>query len=257
MTGAQVTFTAPASGSSAALNPTSPVTVTCSGSPAVCTASVAATANGTAGTYAVNASAAGATPVAFSLTNSPASATMTLSDLGPYTYDGTAKSATCTTNPSIATSITYDGSTTPPTNAGSYAVVCTVTDPNYTGSANGTLTIAKAGQTITFTPPASGAVGGSATLSATGGNSGNPVTFASQTGSICSVSGATVSYLAAGACTMRASQADNANYNAAPDVDRNIAIGGAPADIPTLSEWALLLLTGLFGLFGIRRWRRT
>ena len=56
-----------------------------------------------------------------------------------------------TTTPSgLSTSVTYNGSATAPTNGGSYAVVATITDPNYTGSASGTLVIAKANQTITF-----------------------------------------------------------------------------------------------------------
>ena len=56
---------------------------------------------------------------------------------------------------------------------------------------------------------------------------------------------------------MRASQAGDANYNAAPDVDRTIAVNQAVStDIPTLSEWAMLLLAGLLGLFGMRRVRR-
>ena len=239
VTGTQVAFTAPASGSSAVLNPTSPVTVTCIGSPAICTASVNVTANGAAGTYTVSANAAGATtPITFGLTNSPTPVTVTLGNLGPHTYDGAPKSASCTTNPSgLATRLTYDGSTVPPTNAGGYAVVCTVTDPNHTGSASGTLTIAKANQSITFNPPASGTVGGSAVLSATGGGSGNPVTFVSQTGSVCTVSGSTVTYLAADTCTLTASQAGNANYNPAPDVSSGVQVGPsiAPVTLGNLS----------------------
>ncbi len=319
VTGAQVTFTAPASGSSAALNPTSPVTVACSGSPAVCTASIAATANSTAGNYNVTASAAGATGVDFSLTNDkadqtiiftpPASGTVggnaTLSATGgnsgnpvtfasqttsvctvsgntvsyltagactvrasqagnanynaapdeertitvnkatatvalgnlSQTYDSAPKSATCTTNPSgLTTSITYDSSSTPPTNIGSYTAVCTVSDANYQGSDTQTFTIAKATQTIGFTPPMSGTVGGNATLSATA-SSGLSVTFSSQSASICTVSGSTVNYLAAGTCAVRASQAGNANYNPAPDVDRNITVGPA-ANTTTLTSSA-------------------
>jgi hypothetical protein len=77
------------------------------------------------------------------------SATVTLSNLN-QTYDGSPKSATATTNPSgLAVSITYNGSATAPTNAGSYAVVATITDPNYSGSANGTLVIGKASSTTT------------------------------------------------------------------------------------------------------------
>ena len=55
-----------------------------------------------------------------------ASAGITFSNLS-FTYDGTAKNVTVTT--------------TPPTDAGSYAVVATISDPNYQGTASGTLTI--------------------------------------------------------------------------------------------------------------------
>lgn len=144
--GGQVTFTAPASGASATLA-TSPATIA-SGS-----ASVSATANATVGgPYTVTADATGASGVGFSLTNTPIVATVTLSDLGPYTYDGTPKSATCATTPAgLSKTLTYNGSATPPTNAGDYTVVCTVTEINYTGSANGTLHIDKAATTTAIT----------------------------------------------------------------------------------------------------------
>ncbi len=68
-------------------------------------------------------------------------ATVTLSNLNQY-YSGTPRPATVTTNPSgLAVNVTYNGSTTPPTAVGSYAVVATVTAPGYAGSATGTLTI--------------------------------------------------------------------------------------------------------------------
>jgi hypothetical protein len=55
------------------------------------------------------------------------------------------------TNPGgLSTTVTYDGSLTPPTNAGSYAVVATVTDPNHTGSASDTFVIFKAPATVTL-----------------------------------------------------------------------------------------------------------
>lgn len=73
-----------------------------------------------------------------------APATVTLSNLN-HTYDGTPKSATATTNPlGLAVSITYNGSPIAPTDAGSYAVVATITDPNYSGSASDTLVISPA-----------------------------------------------------------------------------------------------------------------
>jgi hypothetical protein len=76
-------------------------------------------------------------------TITPASATVTLDNLN-QTYDGTPKSVTVTTVPAgLSVEVTYEGSPTPPTALGSYAVVATVTDPNYTGSASGTLVIAQ------------------------------------------------------------------------------------------------------------------
>jgi hypothetical protein len=62
-------------------------------------------------------------------------------------------------------------------------------------------------------------------LIATGGGSGNPVTFVSLTPSVCTVSGNIVHILTAGTCTIRASQAGNSNYNAAPSVDQSFTIG--------------------------------
>lgn len=104
-----------------------------------------------------------------------------------------------------------------------------------TGTLAGGQTVNKADQTITFTAPATGAVGGSAALSATA-SSGLTVSFGSQSASICTISGSTVNYAAAGTCTVRASQAGDANYNPAPDVDRNITVGGASSSVALASS---------------------
>jgi hypothetical protein len=80
----------------------------------------------------------------------PAVAIVTLGDLA-QTYDGTPKPASATTSPDgLAVALTYDGDATAPTAAGSYAVVATLVNPNYIGSATGTLVIAKAVATITL-----------------------------------------------------------------------------------------------------------
>jgi uncharacterized repeat protein (TIGR02543 family) len=98
-----------------------------------------------------------------------------------------------------------------------------------TGS-DGTISVILAGQTIgnfSFNP-ASLAVGGTTTASATGGGSGNPVVFTSTTPAACTVSGtngSTITAMAAGTCTIAASQAGNANYNPAPPVNQNITVG--------------------------------
>jgi hypothetical protein len=82
-------------------------------------------------------------------------------------YDGTAKTVTATTTPTgISYSVTYEGNVVAPTDAGSYAVVATVTDTNYSGSASGVLVIGKAdpvctynNYTVTYDGSAHGAIG--------------------------------------------------------------------------------------------------
>ena len=82
------------------------------------------------------------------MTISPAMATLTLSDTS-HVYDGSTKAVTATSDPvGLAVDVTYDGSTTPPTDAGSYTVVATVTDANYSGSAVGQLVITRAAVTL-------------------------------------------------------------------------------------------------------------
>jgi len=91
------------------------------------------------------------------------------------TYDGTPKLVTASTIPNgLAVSITYNGSATAPSNAGSYTVVATITDNNYQGTASGTLVISATsstvalsstvnpsayGQSVSFTATVSGTVG--------------------------------------------------------------------------------------------------
>ena len=83
------------------------------------------------------------------LTIAKAAASVTLGDLA-QTYDGTPRAASATLDPAVSYSLTYDGSATAPTDAGSYEVVATVTDANYQGGATGTLTVAKAEGFVSF-----------------------------------------------------------------------------------------------------------
>lgn len=76
-----------------------------------------------------------------------ASATVTLDEEQDLTvtYDGSSKPLTFSTTPEgLELSVTYDGDTDAPTNAGEYTVIATVTDSNYAGSEEVTLTIEKA-----------------------------------------------------------------------------------------------------------------
>ncbi|MFM9837939.1 MAG: MBG domain-containing protein, partial [Cyclobacteriaceae bacterium] len=80
----------------------------------------------------------------FTIAIAKATASISLSNLNP-TYDGTPKLVTATTiPPGLTVDITYDGGNTPPTNAGSYAIVATINELHYQGTASGTLIINKA-----------------------------------------------------------------------------------------------------------------
>jgi MBG domain/Bacterial Ig-like domain (group 3)/Putative Ig domain/NHL repeat len=88
-----------------------------------------------------------------------ASATVTLSSLS-RTYDGSPLAATASTSPvGLTVTLTYNGSSTPPTTVGAYTVVGTINDPNYQGTATGTLTIGQAQPTVSWTAPAAIAYG--------------------------------------------------------------------------------------------------
>ena len=85
-------------------------------------------------------------------------ASIALSGLGPIVYDGTPHAAVATVTatasgdalPGLLVDITYNGSATAPTDAGSYSVVATLVDDDWQGSASGTLVITPATATVAF-----------------------------------------------------------------------------------------------------------
>ena len=79
-----------------------------------------------------------------------ASATVNLADTSQV-YDGTAKFATVTTVPAgLPVTTTYNKNPAGATAAGSYELVATVTDPNYSGSAKGVFTVTKTSADISI-----------------------------------------------------------------------------------------------------------
>jgi hypothetical protein len=188
------------------------------------------------GTVVVRASQAGssnytaATPVDQSFSVSKATATVTLGSLS-QSYTGAALSATASTTPSALTvTFTYNTSATAPTNAGSYAVVGTINDSLYQGSASGTLVISQISQTITF-GALSGKTYGNApfTVSATA-SSGLTPTFSIFSGPA-TISGSTITLTGGGTVVVRASQAGNTNYTAATPVDQSFSVAQAAQTI--------------------------
>ena len=92
-----------------------------------------------------------------------AAATVVLSNL-TQAYTGATLTPSATTNPP---GLAIAWTNAPQTNAGSYAVTATVTDPNYTGSASGTFTIQKAAASVTLSNLTQTYTGAALTPSAT------------------------------------------------------------------------------------------
>ncbi|OYY61853.1 MAG: hypothetical protein B7Y51_09515 [Burkholderiales bacterium 28-67-8] len=86
---------------------------------------------------------------------------------------------------------------------------------------------AKTSQTITFTQPAAVTVGGGTSTLVATSTSSLVVAFASTTQSICTVSGTTLTPVAAGTCHIEASQAGNGTYDAATTVAQDITVNPA------------------------------
>jgi hypothetical protein len=108
---------------------------------------------------------------------------------------------------------TLAGSTTA---SGTYHLSLTATNKAGTATQAFTLTVSTAAQNITFTssPPSAAVVGQDYTVTATGGGSGNPVTFTidSSSSGVCTISGSTVTFTHPGACVVDAGQDGNTQY---------------------------------------------
>ena len=91
-------------------------------------------------------------------------------------------------------------------------------------------------QTITFAALANKAYGDApVTVAATGGGSGNPVTFTvTSPAGVCTsggVNGSTVTIVGAGTCTVQANQAGNATYAPAAPVSQSFTVAKAPLTV--------------------------
>ncbi|SKB07526.1 Ig-like domain-containing protein [Aeromicrobium choanae] len=88
-------------------------------------------------------------------------------------------------------------------------------------------------QAITFTSsaPTSAHAGQTYTVAATGGASGNPVTFSSTTADICSVDGTTVTFDRIGTCTIAADQAAAEGFLAAETVEQDITVNAIATSV--------------------------
>ena len=156
-------------------------------------------------------------------------------------------SVTVTSPQYVTTSVTLSASASsglPVTLASNTPAICTVSGNTASLLASGTCTIqaAQAGngayfsysmtksftvqrdpQTLTFSPIASQNALATVSLTATA-TSGLPVSFNSLTATICTVSGTTANLIAAGTCTLQATQTGNATFAAAPPNTQNFTV---------------------------------
>ncbi|WP_333814192.1 Ig-like domain-containing protein [Tabrizicola sp.] len=277
-----ITFTGPADTSyvpngtvSLSATATSGLTVTfASDSPAICSVSGNTATILAAGTCSIAADQAGdanysAAPQVvrtFAITPADQTITFTSAPPSPAVYGG-----------QYAVSASGGGSSNPVTFSSTSLGVCTVSgstvdfvgvglcsltafqagDANHNdGSADQSFAVDPQPQTITFAPLtiAQGYPGGPTyAVSATGGASGEPVVLSVDAGSgaNCSLSGNTVTFLAAGTCRINANQAGTAVYAAADQASLDIPVANntgptadAGPDQTGISEGATVTLDG-------------
>ena len=200
-------------------------------------ASYAATANAKEGTYLAYAFVFNSLSAIYSLTNSKNSQSISSITFTPATLI-VGGSTTASAMATSGLSVTYSSLT---------KRVCTISGGKITGITAGTCTIAadqagnanynaastktrsitvgKGGQNIIFGAAPIVVVNGTGTVSATGGSSGNVVTFSGKSPSVCAISGGTVTGIIAGTCIIAADQAGNANYNAASTKTQSFVVG--------------------------------
>jgi outer membrane protein OmpA-like peptidoglycan-associated protein len=190
-----------------------------------------------AGTLTISSVSSSATPLVLSFTSTP---TSIMNGSPPGTYDVVAVAG-----PNVGT-VVYSSSTTSVctvSSSGALSILSTGTctidandtgGPGYSPAAQISKSFAVTGptQTIVFTSTSPGApkVGGTFKPTATGGGSGNPVTFSlGATSSGCTYNAATglVTFTAAkGNCVLDANQAGNSTYSAAAQNSMKFAVGG-------------------------------
>jgi hypothetical protein len=146
-----------------------------------------------------------------------------------------------TVDASSAGVCTLAGSTVSFTSTGT----CTI-DANQAGDASylaapqvqQSIAVGLAAQTISFTsaPPGGATAGGATYIVSATASSGLAVTFGIAPGSagVCTLSGSVVSFTAAGTCTIRANQAGNGAYAAAPQAQQSFTVGAAAKSVQTI-----------------------
>ncbi|MDR3724898.1 MAG: MBG domain-containing protein [Terracidiphilus sp.] len=218
--------------------------------------STTATSSSAVGTYPITVAAGTLTAANYTfaftsgtLTVTPAQGTITLGNLAQI-YTGAPIAATATTTPAgLPVSFTYNASPTAPTVAGTYAVVATINNPNYSGTASGTLVISKATPAVVLSVSPTGTTAGQ-NVSLTAFVSSEAAT--TPTGTVTFKNGTTTLGTAQVSAAGVAAYTSNAfsgvySVSAAYGGDLNFAASVAPLPAPlTVSDYSLSASTPVF-----------
>lgn len=181
--------------------------------------SVTVTAN-----QAGNATHHAADPVSHTFEVTKASATVNLSGL-TQVYNGAPRPVTASSDPQgLQIHLTYEGSVSPPTSAGTYEVIGTIVSAIYQGSSTANLLVSRAGQTISFAPIIDQLGTASLLLDATGGGSGEPLVFVVESGPAVLGQDNLLTFTGAGEVRIRASQAGNVNHDPADEITQTFEV---------------------------------
>ncbi|MFT7032028.1 MAG: hypothetical protein ACJA2S_000524 [Cyclobacteriaceae bacterium] len=170
--------------------------------------------------------------------------TITFDPLAPVTYGdpnfllsatGGASENTITytsSNPNIAT---VNGNMVTIVGVGTTSITASQSGNENYNAANSiekNLAVSKADQAIVFSTIAPATYGdANFLLTATGGASGNEITFSSSNPEVATITGNTVNIIGAGTTPFTASQAGDANYNGASDVKQSLTVNKATQTI--------------------------
>ena len=227
------------------VSPTLPTGLTMSSSTGAITGTPTVTSTTTTYTVTVTDANSATATATFSLTvnnvvaATQAVATTTLSSniaatpFTPITGSGGTAPLSYGVSPTLPAGLSMSSSTgaitgTPTTTSSATTYTVTVTDANSTtATATFSLAVASSSQTIIFTPSTPVTYGISPiTLIATGGASGNPVTFSIVLGpgTLSGTNNSTLTVTGAGTILIAANQAGNASYSAATQVTASIVV---------------------------------
>jgi hypothetical protein len=154
--------------------------------------------------------------------------------------DGTDKIPSVTSTPGNHTqdvTITYNGTTSPPSEPGTYTVVAFLNAANYKGRQVATMTISKSSQTIGDFSAISEKVFGAAPFAVTAPTSSSslPVTLSVKSGPATISANNTVTLTGAGTVVLAANQSGNETYNAATEVTTSFTVSNAPTPTPAVA----------------------